>query len=70
MASKESYQEHLLKQIAANTGANIHDLRNGSHQEFRTDRVNQALNPQFIIYHKVTMRWNQCIAYHRVMKQR
>ena len=36
MASKESYKEHLLKQIATNTGANTHDLRNGSHQEMRT----------------------------------
>ena len=46
MASKESYKEHILKQIATNAGANIHDLRNDSHQELRTDRVNQALNPQ------------------------
>ena len=43
MASKESYKQHLLKHIATNTGANIHDLRNDSHQELRTDRVNQAL---------------------------
>ena len=52
MASKEPYKEHLLKQIATNTGANIHDLRNDSHQELRTDRVNQALNPnpQFYKY--------------------
>ena len=28
-----------------NTGTNIHDLRNDSHQELRTERVNQALNP-------------------------
>ena len=27
------------------TGTNIHDLRNDSHQELRTERVNQALNP-------------------------
>ena len=47
MASKGSYKEHLLKQIATNTGANIHDLGNDSHQELRTDRINQALNPQF-----------------------
>ena len=45
IASKESYKEHLSKQIATNTGANIHDLRNYSHQELRTDRVNQAPNP-------------------------
>ena len=27
MASTEAYKEHLLKQIATNTGANIHGLR-------------------------------------------
>ena len=44
MASKESYKEHSLKQIATNTGANIHDLRNDSHQEMRTDRVEKAVH--------------------------
>ena len=44
IASKESYNEHLLKQIAKNTGANIHDLRNDSHQEMRTDRVEKAVH--------------------------
>ena len=44
MASKESYKEHLLKEIAKNTGANIHDLRNDSHQEMRTDRVEKAVH--------------------------
>ena len=43
MASKDSYKEHLLKEIAKNTGANIHDLRNDSHQEMRRARVNSAL---------------------------
>ena len=43
LASKESYKEHLLKEIAKNTGANIHDLRNHSHQEMRRARVNSAL---------------------------
>ena len=43
MASKESYTEHLLKYIAKNTGANIHDLRNDSHQEMRTERINNAV---------------------------
>ena len=42
---KQAFKEHLFKQIATNTGANIHDSRNDSHQELRTDRVNQALNP-------------------------
>ena len=50
MASKGAYKEHLLKQIATNTGANIHDLRNESHQELRTDRINQALNPNAHFY--------------------
>ena len=46
LASKESYKEHILKEIAErNAGANIHDLRNDSHQELTTERVNQALNP-------------------------
>uniref|UniRef100_UPI00404A62A6 hypothetical protein n=1 Tax=Flavobacterium sp. TaxID=239 RepID=UPI00404A62A6 len=43
MASKEAYKEHLLKEIAKNTGANIHDLRNDSHQEMRTERTNNAV---------------------------
>ena len=45
MASKESYKEHLLKEIAKNTGSNLHELRSESHQELRAERVNQALNP-------------------------
>ena len=44
MASKESYKEHLLKEIAKNTGANIHDLRNDSHQDRRTERINNAVH--------------------------
>ena len=43
MASKESYKEHLLKEIAKNTGANIHDLRNDSHQDMRRARVDSAI---------------------------
>ena len=71
-ASKQAFKEHLLKQIAMNTGSNLSDLRNQSEADLRTERVNQALNPntQFIMYHEVTMRWNQCIAYHQAMKQR
>ena len=50
-ASKEAYnKKHLLKEIAKNTGANIHDLINDSHQELRTDRTNQALNPNAQFY--------------------
>ena len=43
MASKEPHKEHILKEIAKNTGANIHDLRNDSHQEMRTERTNNAV---------------------------
>ena len=43
MASKEAYKEHLLKEIAKNTGANFHDLRNNAHQELRTERVENVL---------------------------
>ena len=50
MASKEAYKELLLKESAKNTGANAHGLRNDSHQELRTDRVNQALNPNTQFY--------------------
>ena len=52
MASKEAYKEHCSKQIATNTGANIYDLGNDSHQaiNLRTDRVNQALNPNAQFY--------------------
>ena len=44
LASKEAYKEHLLKQVAKNTGANIHDLRNNSHQEMQADRVENAVH--------------------------
>ena len=44
MASKEAYKEHVSKQIATNTWANIHDLRNDSHQEMRTERVEKAVH--------------------------
>ena len=43
MASKEAYKEHLLKEIAKHTGANIHDLRNASYQEMRTERTTNAV---------------------------
>ena len=43
MASKEAYKEHLLKEIAKNTGANFHDLRNDNHDDLRRDRVNNAV---------------------------
>ena len=43
MASKEAYKEYLLKEIAKNTGANFHDLRNDNHDDLRRDRVNNAV---------------------------
>ena len=43
MASKEAYKEHLLKEIAKNTGANFHDLRNENHGDLRRERVNNAV---------------------------
>ena len=44
LASKEAYREHLLKQIAKNTGANFHCLRNDALQELRHKRVGNALH--------------------------
>ena len=44
MASKESYKEHLLKEIAKNTGSNIHDLRNDNHDDMRKERIERAVN--------------------------
>ena len=44
MASKESYKEHLLKEIAKNTGSNIHDLRNDNHDDMRKERIDRAVN--------------------------
>ena len=44
MASKEAYKEHLLKEIAKNTGANFHDLRNDNHDDLRRQRVNNAVH--------------------------
>ena len=55
IASKESYKEHNLKQIATNTGANIHDLRNDSHQEMRTERVEKAVHFDISQDEEVTM---------------
>ena len=40
----KNHMEHLLNEIAKYTGANIHDLRNDSHQELRSERVENALH--------------------------
>ena len=44
MASKEAYKEHLLKQIAINSGAKLSDLKNGANAETQTDKVERMLN--------------------------
>jgi len=43
MASKEAYKEHLLKQIAINSGAKLSDLKNGANAETQTDKVERML---------------------------
>ena len=54
LASKEAYKEHVLKQIARNTGANFSDLRNDSHQEMRTKKT---ILHYILIRHKVMRSW-------------
>ena len=49
-ASKQAFQESLSKQIAINTGSNLPDLTNRSDADLRTERVNQALNPNTQFY--------------------
>ena len=44
-ASKQAFKQYLLKEIAINTGSNLSDLRNQHEADLRTERVNQALNP-------------------------
>ena len=45
MASKQAFKESLLKEIAINTGSNLSDLRNDSHQEIRTERIREFSTP-------------------------
>ena len=45
MASKHAFKESLLKQIAINTGSNLYDLRSGSHQEMRDERIREFITP-------------------------
>ena len=49
-ASKQAFKESLLKQIAINTGSNLSDLRNQSEADLRTEKRNQALNPNTQFY--------------------
>ena len=39
MASKQTFKESLLKQIATNTGSNLSDLRSGSYYSMRHERI-------------------------------
>ena len=54
MASKQIFKESVLKDIAINTGANLHDLRSESHQEMRDDRIREFLH-QFDLVQKLTI---------------
>ena len=49
-ASKQAFNEHLLQHIAISTGSDLSDLRNKSEADLRTERVNQALNPNAQFY--------------------
>ena len=48
-ASKQAFKESLLKHVAINTGSNLSDLRNQNEADLRTERINQALNPNTIL---------------------
>ena len=71
-ASKQAFKESLLKQIVINTGSNLSGVRNQKEADLRTERVNQALNPNtcFLISHEVTMICTLFIACHRAMMSR
>ena len=44
-ASNSSFKQHMfLKSGFKNAGANMHDFRNDTHQELRTERVENALH--------------------------
>ena len=45
MASKQAFKESLLKDIAINTGSNLHELRSESQQEMRDDRIREFSTP-------------------------
>ena len=45
IASKQAFEESLLKDSAINTGANLSDLRSESHQDLRTDRIREFTTP-------------------------
>ena len=45
MASKEAFKESLLKEIAINTGSNLHDLRSDSEADRRRERFDSLITP-------------------------
>jgi hypothetical protein len=45
MASKEAFKESLLKEIAINTGSNLHDLRSDSEADRRRERFDSLNTP-------------------------
>ena len=45
MATKQAFKESLLKDIAINTGSNLHELRSESQQEMRDDRIREFSTP-------------------------
>ena len=45
MASKQTFKESLLKEIAINTGSDLSDFRREAHQELRTDRIREFITP-------------------------
>ena len=42
IATKEAFKQHLLKYIARNTGANIHDLRNDNYDDMRKRKLSSG----------------------------
>ena len=49
-ASKQAFNESLLKHIAIKTGSNVSDLRNQSEADLITEIINQAINPNTQFY--------------------
>ena len=45
MAYKQAFKESVLKDVAINTSANLHDSRSEPHQELRTDRIREFTTP-------------------------
>ena len=54
MTSKEAYKEHILKQVAKNTGANFHDLEM---MHIKNCEQNELRMHCILIFPKVMMMW-------------